>query len=230
MHAPQPLPILSPLLVVDDLPHCRDWLCAALARAFPGAVIETADSVAGGLAALASRPQLALIDLGLPDGDGLKVLKAMRVQLPDAIPVIATVFDDDAHLFAALGAGAQGYVLKDGALDSLAELLRGIVAGQPPLSPSIARRLLRHFASPVPGPGLAAAAPPPEDALTPREGEVLRLIAKGLSVPRIAELLALSRHTVGGYLKDVYRKLRISSRAEATLEAARRGYVGRSVH
>lgn len=229
MHAPQSLPMLSPLLVVDDLPHCRDWLCAALARAFPGAVIETADSVAGGLAALASRPQLALIDLGLPDGDGLKVLKAMRAQLPDAIPVIATVFDDDAHLFAALGAGAQGYVLKDGALDSLAELLRGIVAGQPPLSPTIARRLLKHFASPVPGPAGPTAAMA-EDALTPREGEVLRLIAKGLSVPRIAELLALSRHTVGGYLKDVYRKLRISSRAEATLEAARRGYVGRSVH
>lgn len=220
---------LSPVLVVDDLPHCRDWLSAALVLAFPGAVVETADSVAGGLAALVSRPRLALIDLGLPDGDGLRVLKAMREQLPDAIPVIATVFDDDAHLFAALSAGAQGYVLKDGALDTLAELLRGIVAGQPPLSATIARRLLKHFAAPAPtAPALST--PGHVDALTPRESEVLKLVAKGLSVPRIAELLALSRHTVGGYLKDVYRKLNISTRAEATLEAARRGYVGGSLH
>jgi DNA-binding NarL/FixJ family response regulator len=213
------VPNLSPVLVVDDLPHCRDWLSAALAKAFPGAVVETADSVAGGLAALASRPRLALIDLGLPDGDGLKVLKAMREQLPDAIPVIATVFDDDAHLFAALSAGAQGYVLKDGALDTLAELLRGIVDGQPPLSASIARRLLKHFAGPAPAQPTRSITGQ-DDALTPRESEVLKLVAKGLSVPRIAELLSLSRHTVGGYLKDVYRKLNISSRAEATLETA----------
>lgn len=209
------------VLVVDDLAHCRDWLEQAAHLAFPGCLVETADSVAGGLAALASRPDLALIDLGLPDGDGLRVMTAMRAQLPESVAVIATVFDDDAHLYAALGAGAMGYVLKDGPVQTLATLLQGIVAGQPPLSAAIARRLLRHFATPV-----AASISEPASELSPREIEVLKLIAKGFSVPRIGELLTLSRHTVGGYLKEIYRKLRISSRAEATLEAARRGYVG----
>ena len=107
--------------------------------------------------------------------------------------------------------------LPDGS-DSLAGMLRGIAAGQPPLSPSIARRLLRHF---QPLPAADADAPP----LTPRETEVLRLTAKGLTLNEVATALGLSRHTVSGYLKDIYRKLSVGTRAEAALEAARRGLV-----
>jgi DNA-binding NarL/FixJ family response regulator len=128
------------------------------------------------------------------------------------------VFDDDAHLFPALRAGAQGYVLKDQSPEALAGMLRGIAAGQPPLSPSIARRLLRHF-QPAPAPATE------EVLLTPRETEVLQLVAKGLSAQQVADALGLSRHTVTGYLKDVYRKLSVTTRAEATLEAARRGLI-----
>lgn len=212
----------DPILLVEDLPHCRAWLLQALAAAFPGARVETADSVAGGLAALVSAPALAVIDLGLPDGSGTQLIHTLHQRLPDCHIVVSTVFDDDAHLFGALRAGATGYVLKDEPVDALAQLLRGIVAGQPPLSASIARRLLRHFATPAPTP---LAAPSEEEQLTQRETEVLKLSAKGCSAPQIADLLGLSRHTVSGYLKDIYRKLRISSRAEATLEAARRGYV-----
>ena len=97
-------------------------------------------------------------------------------------------------------------------------MLRGIVDGQPPLSASIARRLLRHF-QPTVDAGEA------QVPLTPRETEVLRLTAKGLTVGEVATVLALSRHTVSGYLKDIYRKLSVGTRAEATLEAARRGLV-----
>lgn len=210
----------SRALVVDDLASSRAWLGRALALAFPGIAVEQAASLAEASRHLASPPPLALIDLGLPDGSGVSLIERLRGR---AMCVVATVFDDDAHLFPALHAGAEGYVLKDQSHEALAEMLRGIAAGQPPLSPSIARRVLRHFA-PVAEPGAAAANG--EVELTARETEVLRLTAKGLTRQEVAQLLDISAHTVAGYLKDVYRKLAVGSRAEATLEAARRGLVG----
>ena len=203
-------------LVVDDLASSREWLARALQQAFPGIVIAEAASLAESAQHVASAPPLALIDLGLPDGSGVRLIE--QLQPLGTLCIVATVFDDDAHLFPALHAGAQGYVLKDQSTDSLAEMLSGIAAGQPPLSPSIARRLLRHFQP--------ATAVPDEPSLTARETDVLRLIAKGHTVADVARLLGLSRHTAAGYLKDVYRKLSVRSRAEATLEASRRGLVG----
>ena len=196
-------------LVVDDLESSREWLSRALAQAFPGIEIALAASLAEAQAHVESAPPLALIDLGLPDGSGIRLIE--KLQPLGTLCIVATVFDDDAHLFPALHAGAQGYVLKDQSTDNLAEMLTGIAAGQPPLSPSIARRLLRHFQPIAP------------DASEPA---LLRLIAKGHTVAEVAGLLGLSRHTAAGYLKDVYRKLSVRSRAEATLVATRRGLVG----
>jgi DNA-binding NarL/FixJ family response regulator len=204
-------------LVVDDLAPSRDWLSRALALAFPALAIDVAVDLAGAFAHAQPPPALALVDLGLPDGSGVTLIEYLAPR--GTLCVVATVFDDDAHLFPALRAGAQGYVLKDHPTDALAELLRGIAAGQPPLSPSIARRLLRHFCPP---PSLLA---PQEPPLTPRETDVLRLVAKGYTLAQVADALAISKHTASGYLKDVYRKLSVTSRAEATLEAARRGLV-----
>ena len=203
-------------LVLDDLPSSRDWLSNALQMAFPGIVIDTAGTLAEAFALIDPPPPLALIDLGLPDGSGVRLIERLRAA-GDTLCIVATVFDDDAHLFPALRAGAQGYVLKDQSPQTLADMLQGIAAGQPPLSPSIARRLLRHF-QPI-------AAPVDEPHLTPRETDVLRLTAKGMTLVEVSEALSISRHTVAGYLKDVYRKLSIGSRAEATLEATRRGLV-----
>lgn len=206
----------SHALVVDDLAASRAWLGESLELAYPGIAIASAGSLAEARMQLQPPPQLALIDLGLPDGSGLRLIEALQ---PDGCCcIVTTVFDDDAHLFPALHAGAAGYVLKDQSRDQLAVMLRGIAGGQPALSPSIARRLLRHF-QPV-----ATAAP--AAALTARETEVLRLIAKGHTVADVARLLQLSPHTVSGYLKDIYRKLSVSTRAEAALEAARRGLIG----
>ncbi|MEO7199829.1 MAG: response regulator transcription factor [Dokdonella sp.] len=203
-------------LVVDDLASSRDWLSRALVQAFPGIQIAVAGSLAEAQAHVDAAPPLALIDLGLPDGSGIRLIEKLQPQ--GTLCIVATVFDDDAHLFPALHAGAQGYVLKDQSTDNLAEMLTGIAAGQPPLSPSIARRLLRHFQPVAPDAS--------EPVLTARETDVLRLVAKGHTVIEVAGLLELSRHTAAGYLKDVYRKLRVSSRAEATLVATRRGLVG----
>lgn len=205
-------------LVVDDLAEARQWMTVALQAAFPGIEVDTAASLQEALGKIDPPPSLALIDLGLPDGSGTQLIEALRACSADTLCIVSTVFDDDAHLFPALRAGAQGYVLKDRDRDALAGMLRGIVAGQPPLSPSIARRLLRHF-QPIP-------VVSEDDArLTPRETEVLRLTAKGLTLQEVADVLGLSRHTVSGYLKDIYRKLSVGTRAEATLEAARRGLV-----
>lgn len=204
--------------IVDDLPHCRAWLRSAAELAFPGIRIDEAESVASARPMLLQPPDLAMIDLGLPDGSGTGLIEALTRSGAATVCVVSTVFDDDAHLFPALRAGAQGYVLKDQPHQDLAELLRGIAAGQPPLSPSIARRLLRHF-QPLPARESA------NDPLTPRETEVLRLIAKGFTAQQVAATLSISPHTAAGYVKDIYRKLSVSSRAEATLEAARMGLV-----
>ncbi len=207
------------VLVVDDLAPSRAWLSRALGLAFPGIAVSEAATLADALTQCASPPPLALVDLGLPDGSGVQLIEALARRGAQTVCVVATVFDDDAHLFPALRAGARGYVLKDQRPEDLAELLRGIAAGQPPLSPSIARRLLSHFQAPPPGPSVD------EASLTARETEVLRLVAKGCTLADVAAALSLSRHTVSGYLKDVYRKLAIGSRAEAAVEAARRGLV-----
>jgi DNA-binding NarL/FixJ family response regulator len=211
-------------LVVDDLAPSRQWLAQALRAAFPGIEILPAATLREALALIDPPPPLALIDLGLPDGSGVELIEALQRAGAGTLCIVATVFDDDAHLFPALRAGAQGYVLKDQAPQTLADMLRGIAAGQPPLSPSIARRLLRHF-QPMPAP---AASDDPH--LTPRETEVLRLTAKGLTLAEVAEALSISRHTVSGYLKDIYRKLSVSTRAEAALEAARLGLVAPGPH
>lgn len=205
-------------LIVDDLAASRDWLSAALVIAFPGIAISTADSIAGAQPSIASPPQLALIDLGLADGSGVRLIEQLHPL--GCCCIVATVFDDDAHLFPALRAGAQGYVLKDQSQHQLADMLRGIGNGEPALSPSIARRLLKHFQAATPPQQAAPAA-----ELTGRETDVLRLIAKGHTNAEVAQLLELSAHTVSGYLKEIYRKLRINNRARAAVEAIRLGLI-----
>jgi DNA-binding NarL/FixJ family response regulator len=168
---------------------------------------------------------LALVDWSLPDGDGGQLIKALVAARPDAVVIVATIHDDDAHVFPALRAGATGYILKSQPAQVVVAQLQRIEQGEPALSPSIAARVLQHFRNQP----STRADDPVEDAsvqqLTERELDVLRLIAKGFKSSEVAELLGLSSHTVTGYVRDIYRKLGISSRAEATLEAARRGLV-----
>lgn len=209
-------------LVVEDLPEARAWLVDALAHAFPGIDIAEAWDLASGREACGQHiPEIALIDLGLPDGSGTDLIAELRAAEQDVLSVVTTIFDDDRHLFGALRAGAEGYVLKDQSRDDLVEMLAGIYAGRPPLSPSIARKLLSVFQDEVAEDETAA-----ETVLTQREREVLTLIAKGYTVARVAEMLGITRNTAAGYVKVIYRKLNISSRAEATLEATRQGLIG----
>lgn len=207
-------------LVVEDLPATRRWLGEALAAAFPGIAVQSAATRAGGLALLgATAFDVALVDIDLPDGSGVDVIAALRERMPRTVTIVTTIFDDDAHVFPAMLAGARGYLLKEQPREQFIAGLQGILRGEPPLSPAIARRMISHFNAA----GLAARG---EDvALTARETEVLRLVAKGLTRGEIAEQLGLSRHTIVDYIKSLYRKLNVSSRAEAAVEATRRGLV-----
>ncbi|MCF4165107.1 response regulator transcription factor [Zavarzinia compransoris] len=211
--------------VVEDLPGTRAALVAALRETFPGIEVHAFADVAGARAWIMAelppeRAAIALVDLALPDGSGIDIIRLLAAERPRAIAIVATIFEDDGHLFEALGAGAQGYLLKDRDLDQIGRFLRRIDDGEPPLSPSIARRMLGHFR------GQGADAPQPDGiTLTPREIDVLQLIGRGLRVAEAAEVLGLTVHTVAGYVKTLYRKLHVSSRAEAALEAAKRGLV-----
>lgn len=205
-------------LVVEDLPESQRCLGLALRTSFPGIEVTSAYSLreARDHLALHPAPDLALIDLGLPDGSGIDLIAELNRRSPSTVCVVATIYDGDQHLFPALRAGAQGYLLKEQRWQQLAELLKGIVEGRPPLSPPIARKLLGYFR---PAPPQAA------DALTQREAEVLSLIAKGVTQAEAAKVLGISTHTVCGYVKEIYRKLNVSSRAEAALTAQKMGLV-----
>jgi DNA-binding NarL/FixJ family response regulator len=214
------------ILLLEDLPEIRAWLRVLVLQVFPGSQVSEAARVHDALQLVeAQRFDLAMVDLGLPDGSGVKVVRALRDRQPEAQSVVVTIHDDDDHLFPALQAGAYGYLLKEQPRDQLMDQLQRISQGEPPLSPSIARRMISYFSAQASRP----AQPPTVDHLMPnvqlteREREVLLRVAKGFTLPEIGVQLSLSRHTIADYVKQIYRKLNVSSRAEAALEAQRLG-------
>lgn len=206
------------VLIVEDIPEASALLHRVALQAFPGHAVEEVSGVAAALKRLGTlRPAVALVDLSLPDGSGVRVIETLSHKVPHCMIVVATIFDDDAHLFPALQAGAHGYLLKAEPESLLLTRLQGMAAGQPPLSAAIARRLLGFFQQ---------RPADEEESLTPREQEVLRLLAKGIRINALAEQLGISRHTAGDHVKNIYRKLKISSRAEAAIKAAKLGMLG----
>ncbi|MDC7692660.1 response regulator transcription factor [Asticcacaulis sp. DXS10W] len=210
------------LLVEDQLPQ-QIHTTEALHAAFPGIEVEVAASLKEARrwlksAARAQGFSLAVIDLGLPDGSGVDLIAEIATDFPAVTSVVSSIYDDDHHLFDALSAGARGYLLKDQVNEMMVHYLRRIDQGEPPLSPSIARRLLSHFHIPsMRGQGST------EVALSGRETETLTLLAKGLTINEVAGLLNLSPTTIAGYVRVIYQKLDVSSRAQAVREAVRRG-------
>jgi DNA-binding NarL/FixJ family response regulator len=219
--------VMNNILLLEDLPEIRAWMKALVLQVFPGAAVSESARVHDALQLISAgsvKFDLALIDLGLPDGSGVDVVAKLRDKQPDALSVVVTIHDDDDHLFPALQAGAFGYILKEQARELIAEQLQRISAGEPPLSPSIARKVIKYFAEQA----KPQHDPLPHVQLTERESEVLLRVAKGFTLPEIGVQLNLSRHTIADYVKQIYRKLNVSSRAEAALEAQRLGLFGRS--
>ena len=237
------------VLIVDDDPAVR--------QAFGAAVAATPDMQAVGLAAdlaegarllRCTRPDVLLVDLGLPDGNGITLIREAARILPDCDVMVVSVFGDERHVLASIEAGATGYLLKDAAAHEIVEQVRVLRAGGSPISAVIARQLLMRFADPTAAladvatfsAALAPALPSgpsglgaPDEVsprgkaplLSPREREVLLLCAKGYSYEEIAPLLAVSRHTVTSFVKRIYRKLQVHSKTEAVYEARRMGFL-----
>ncbi|MDD4911755.1 MAG: response regulator transcription factor [Sideroxydans sp.] len=205
-------------LILEDVIDSQVWLSQALTAVFPAITLSCVGSLREARTWLAAHtaPELALIDLGLPDGSGVELIGELNRNSPQTLLIVASIFDDDKHLFPALRAGAQGYLLKDQPQAQIIELLKGIAEGRPPLSPPVARKMLGYFQPQT---------KPENISLTDRESEVLRCIAKGLTLPETARLLGISTYTVSDYVKAIYRKLNVSSRAEAAITAQQMGII-----
>lgn len=208
--------------VLEDETHVRKMFESAI-NADPGLQLAfSAQTVAQAKAmAQTHAAQVYLVDLGLPDADGREFIRWVTDNQPGAAAMVVTVFGDDEHIVSSFAAGAVGYLLKDASADEIALHIAEVVSGGSPISPSVARRMLQHFRPPPVSPVSNAGAP--EQALSPREHEVLCLIEKGLTYEEIAQLLGITWHTVTGYLRRVYRKLEVKSRGEAVFEARQRG-------
>lgn len=209
---------MNRVLLIEDLPGERRRLTAVVQRAFGDVVVEEAGTRGRALELCAEAGHdLALVDLGLPDGSGVDVLRELRANHPGTVCVVVSVMGDDASIVTALSAGAHGYLLKEQADDALVRQLRQIKDGSPPLSPSVARRIMEHFR--LTGPCEC----PEASRLTARETEVLGLVARGLRISDAALALGVAEGTVASHVKSIYRKLNIGSRAEAALHASRMG-------
>jgi len=206
-------------MVVEGVHETSDWMAGLIAKAFPDAYTLKCHSLSEAAKRVKIiRPALVLLDLNLPDGSGLSLIPLIRKQHLDTHVVIMTVFDDPEHLFPALRAGANGYLLKDQPEDLLIKQLHGLTKGFPPLSPSITRKILMHFSG-------SKVNKKPNIVLAKRDEEILVLVSRGMNRSEIAEILSLSPHTVARYIKDVYKKLDVSSRAEAAVMACRIGLI-----
>jgi DNA-binding NarL/FixJ family response regulator len=187
---------MKTILLLEDLPEIRAWMKDLVLRVFPDGQISEAARVHDARELVSAiKFDLALIDLGLPDGSGVDVVEKLRETQSECQSVVVTIHDDDDHLFPALQAGAFGYILKEQARELIIEQLQRMAQGEPPLSPSIARRVIAYFAAQNKPQANAL----PHVSLTERESEVLLRV------------------------KQIYRKLNVSSRAEAALEAQRLG-------
>jgi DNA-binding NarL/FixJ family response regulator len=204
------------LMVVDDHAVVREGLRAFL-RLVPGIEVvgEASDAVSAVRVAVEVAPDVVLLDLVMPGGDGVEALRGLRDGVPSVRVVVLTSFMDDAQIFAAMEAGAAGYLLKDVSPDGLVAAVREVAAGNPVLHPRVAARLMR-------GAGTVVA---PGGGLTGREREVLALIVEGLANKQIAVRLGIGEKTVKTHVSRVLGKLGAEDRTQAAVMALRSGLV-----
>jgi DNA-binding NarL/FixJ family response regulator len=169
-------------------------------------------------------PDVAIIDLGLPDGDGASLIDQLRRNAPDTAVLVMTVFGDETHVIRAIEAGARGYLLKDTSAEEFGRAIRMVHEGGSPLSPQIARHLLKRFV-PAPAPHSPAPMQDKPDQLTPREIAILTRISQGFSVGETAVAMNISAHTVAAHVKNIYAKLAVHNRVEAVNHARHRGFI-----
>lgn len=216
---------LARILLVDDHDLLRQGL-ASLIMSQPD--LEVVGQAEDGLEALTLvrdlQPDLTVMDINMPVCDGLEATRLIRAEFPQARIVMLTVHDEDENLFNAIEAGACGYILKNTSSADFLRGLRGALAGEAPVSPKLAARLLDEFNRLA---HRAVPAAPGEDApdLTAREREILQLVAGGLTDKEIAAQLSISMHTVKSHIRNILSKLHAANRREAARLAMKQGIV-----
>jgi len=198
------------VMIVEDDPIILDRLSSVVQNNERLELHASVSTVASAKACLSnSPPNVLLVDLDLPDGNGLELIQLVHKLNFDTATMVISVFGDEWHILKAIAAGASGYLLKDDESIQIETAIIDLAGGGAPISPSIARHLMKHFR--------------PEEQLleklTKRERQVLQKVAKGYTTQEIAEMEGLSYHTVATHVKNIYRKLSVNSRAEAVFEA-----------
>lgn len=213
----------APVLVVEDEPLFRQRLQDVLLQlGYAPEALVFAATLAEANACLAAQPvALALVDLMLPDGHGRSLIESLRAQDPGIGILVVTAWSSEDDILGALHAGATGYVLKERDDFEVMLSIRSALRGGAPIDPFIARRILELL--PATRAAAPASTPPPGEALSEREREILRSVAQGLSSREIADALCISYYTVETHVKRIYRKLAVSSRAMAVRTALARG-------
>ena len=216
------------VLIVEDDPGARTRLARAIQEQTDMLLLDAVPSLQDARKSLeCAWPDVLLVDLGLPDGDGTDLIREVSESPQSCEVMVITVFGDEKHVLRAIEAGASGYLLKEEEKDEIGRCIRQLIAGGSPISASIARHLLTRFRTPVteqPEPSKPKI-DPDAPSLTERELEVLRLIAKGYNSNEISELIDVTYHTVTSHVRNIYRKLAVHSRSEAVFEAVQRGLV-----
>lgn len=203
------------VLIVDDHQLFRDGLRALLMAAPDMEVVgEAANGAEAVRLAAETQPHVILMDIQMPDGDGIEAARQIIAANSQIGVLMVTMFEDDQSVFAAMRAGARGYVLKGAKHDEMLRAIHAVSSGEAIFSPSIAGRMMNFFAT-------SRAVIPPDDFsdLTDREREILALIAQGESNAAIAETLTISVKTVRNYVSNIFNKLQVADRAQAALRA-----------
>lgn len=214
-----PAPVPLDVAIVEDQERLREGLAALLGDVAEFRIAGTYGSMEQALAVLLhAPPAIVLADIGLPGISGIEGVRRLRERHPDVLALMLTVHADDERVFEAVCAGASGYLLKDTPPERLVEALRELASGGAPMTPEIARKVVRMF---------QRIAPPREQAhcLSEREVQVLQALAEGHSYKTAARAFGLSIDTVRFHIRGIYAKLHVHSKSEAVLAALRRGIV-----
>ena len=218
------------VILADDHPLFREGVASLLERS--GDAVLVGEAATGEEAVrLADEllPDIVLMDLKMPGMGGTEATRRIVGHNPHIGVIVLTMFEDDESVFAALKAGARGYVLKDADRGMLLEAIRAVARGEALLGPSVAGRVLEQFAQASPhvpgssGPYTSSVRPGSFDGLTPRELEVLNLIARGLRNREIVGRLVISERTVGNHISNIFSKLQVADRAQAIVRARQAG-------
>jgi DNA-binding NarL/FixJ family response regulator len=207
------------VVLVEDHALTRTGLRTALeAGGDVRVVAEAGDGITAEAVILREQPDVAIIDIGLPGRDGVALTRAVKAQAPGTHVVILTMHELDDEVLAALSAGADAYCVKSSDASTVLDAVRIVAGGGAYFDPRIAHVVLRRLGAPVPQPSA-------DSPLTPRELDVLRLIADGIGNVEIAERLHIGLGTVKGHIRDILEKLSAADRTQAAVNAMRRGYL-----